>query len=287
MKNLAREAGGNVSEESYLTCGEFAALCEVKKQTLFHYDDIGLLKPEIVNDKGYRFYSYRQYETFAVIASLKEAGMSLSQIKDYLNDADSASRLSAMRDAQEKVGRKIEHLQLIYDGIDEEIYRAEEADKLYTDRIDLLDLPALDLIRSRDLSTLGDQELIHEVRGFASTFEVACAVIDMHTGEKVVWDDYVFLLAYRPLVDDAALARLRRGGAMFSEYRREPGTFAIAYHRGPFDTAEATYDRALDYCLSQGLTLGRYAYEEYLRNELTASREEDYLTRLCIPVSIR
>ena len=58
MKNLAREAGGNVSEESYLTCGEFAALCEVKKQTLFHYDDIGLLKPEIVNDKGYRFYSY-------------------------------------------------------------------------------------------------------------------------------------------------------------------------------------------------------------------------------------
>lgn len=27
----------------YFTTGEFAKLCHVKKQTLFHYDEIGLL----------------------------------------------------------------------------------------------------------------------------------------------------------------------------------------------------------------------------------------------------
>ncbi len=31
----------------YFTTGEFAKLCHVKKQTLFHYDEIGLLSPEI------------------------------------------------------------------------------------------------------------------------------------------------------------------------------------------------------------------------------------------------
>lgn len=31
----------------YFTTGEFSKLCHVKKQTLFHYDEIGLLSPEI------------------------------------------------------------------------------------------------------------------------------------------------------------------------------------------------------------------------------------------------
>lgn len=35
----------------YLSTGEFAKLCNIKKHTLFHYDDIGLLKPEAFDDK--------------------------------------------------------------------------------------------------------------------------------------------------------------------------------------------------------------------------------------------
>ncbi|AEN88454.1 Multidrug-efflux transporter 2 regulator [Priestia megaterium WSH-002] len=33
--------------EKYFTTGEFANLCRIKKQTLFHYDEIGLLSPQI------------------------------------------------------------------------------------------------------------------------------------------------------------------------------------------------------------------------------------------------
>ena len=39
---------------------EFAALCGVKKDTLLHYDHIGLLKPQRVGENGYRYYSARQ-----------------------------------------------------------------------------------------------------------------------------------------------------------------------------------------------------------------------------------
>ncbi|MCY8196596.1 MerR family DNA-binding transcriptional regulator, partial [Bacillus spizizenii] len=39
--------------KKYFTTGEFAKLCHVKKQTLFHYDDIGLFSPEIKNENGY------------------------------------------------------------------------------------------------------------------------------------------------------------------------------------------------------------------------------------------
>ena len=50
-----------------LTTGEFAKICNVKKHTLFHYDDIGLLKPDYYDENGYRFYSYSQLNLFYFI----------------------------------------------------------------------------------------------------------------------------------------------------------------------------------------------------------------------------
>ena len=50
--------------EQYLTTGEFAKICGVTKHTLFHYDDIGILKPEIVKANGYRYYAIKQFFTF-------------------------------------------------------------------------------------------------------------------------------------------------------------------------------------------------------------------------------
>ena len=35
------------NRDAYLTTGEFAKLAGVSKHTLFHYDKIGLLSPEI------------------------------------------------------------------------------------------------------------------------------------------------------------------------------------------------------------------------------------------------
>ena len=64
----------------YLTTGEFAKICGVNKQTLFHYDQIGILCPEIMGDNGYRYYSYLQLDTYNTIAMLKELDMPLSEI---------------------------------------------------------------------------------------------------------------------------------------------------------------------------------------------------------------
>ena len=70
----------DIKKRGYFTTGEFAKLCIVKKQTLFHYDDIGILKPEILADNGYRYYSYLQLDTFTAIAMLKELDLPLSEI---------------------------------------------------------------------------------------------------------------------------------------------------------------------------------------------------------------
>ena len=101
------------TSSNYFTTGEFAKLWGVKKQTLFHYDEIGIFKPVKKNDKGYRYYNYQQFEVFGVISILKEMGMSLSEIKDYL-DHRSPSRLIHLFHHQiSKVDDKIKHLKQI------------------------------------------------------------------------------------------------------------------------------------------------------------------------------
>lgn len=50
----------NNNSKPLFTTGEFARLCNIRKDTLFYYDEIDLLKPEIIQDNGYRYYSANQ-----------------------------------------------------------------------------------------------------------------------------------------------------------------------------------------------------------------------------------
>ena len=66
------------------TTGEFARAIGTTKDTLFHYDRIGLFSPEYTGSNGYRYYSQRQFWVFTDIQSLRNVGMSLSDIKRYI-----------------------------------------------------------------------------------------------------------------------------------------------------------------------------------------------------------
>ena len=56
------------------------------KRTLFHYDEIGLFSPALTDEKGYRYYSENQCDVFFTITCLKELGMPLKKIKDYIDN---------------------------------------------------------------------------------------------------------------------------------------------------------------------------------------------------------
>lgn len=70
----------------YFTTGEFAKLFNVSKSTLFYYDEVGVFSPIIREENDYRFYAVEQIEVFEVIVTLKELGMSLKDIKEYMEN---------------------------------------------------------------------------------------------------------------------------------------------------------------------------------------------------------
>ncbi|MEO1245422.1 MAG: MerR family transcriptional regulator [Pseudomonadota bacterium] len=71
--------------ESLLRIGEFAALMRVSVKALRFYGAEGLLTPSFTDpDTGYRYYSLEQCADVALISNLRSAGFSISSIAELL-----------------------------------------------------------------------------------------------------------------------------------------------------------------------------------------------------------
>ncbi len=93
--------------------GEFAKLCGTNKRTLFHYDEIGLFSPASTDEKGYRYYSESQCDVFFTITCLKELGMPLKEIKEYISHQSPSAIEELLEIQQTKVAAELEQLRRI------------------------------------------------------------------------------------------------------------------------------------------------------------------------------
>jgi DNA-binding transcriptional MerR regulator len=91
--------------------GEMARLHNISKQTLIYYDKIGLFQPDETDDEtGYRYYALEQCQDLDVIICLKNFGMSLKEIKDYLQKTTTAERIHLLEDKENCMRKKIEEI---------------------------------------------------------------------------------------------------------------------------------------------------------------------------------
>jgi DNA-binding transcriptional MerR regulator len=69
-----------------ISIGEFARLSRLSPKALRLYDDLGLLPPARVDpDSGYRWYETGQLERARLVASLRQIGLPLAQIKGIVD----------------------------------------------------------------------------------------------------------------------------------------------------------------------------------------------------------
>jgi len=77
--------------------GDFSRLTQVTIKALRYYDDLGLLKAERVDpETGYRYYSAAQVPRLNRILALKDLGLSLDQIGQFLDADLSVEQLRAL-----------------------------------------------------------------------------------------------------------------------------------------------------------------------------------------------
>lgn len=69
-----------------LTIKEVSKLCGVTTRTLHYYDEIGIFKPSVINESGYRLYSENSLIKLQEILFFKELDFSLKEIKNIIED---------------------------------------------------------------------------------------------------------------------------------------------------------------------------------------------------------
>ena len=90
-------------KQTYFSSGEFARLCGTTKETLRHYNNIGLLKPAKVTENGYQFYSAFQFYDFYFISTFKGTGMHLKELEEKLTETDERAFCDTLRHQLKKI----------------------------------------------------------------------------------------------------------------------------------------------------------------------------------------
>ncbi|MCC3868046.1 MerR family transcriptional regulator [Terrisporobacter mayombei] len=93
-----------------MTVGQMSKLFNITAETLRHYDRIGLLKPMINKENGYRYYSIKEMEILDLILDAKYLELPLSNIKDVIGNESIENYIELIELQEKTIDEKIDHL---------------------------------------------------------------------------------------------------------------------------------------------------------------------------------
>ena len=92
--------------------GQVSKLFEISKDTLRHYDKIGILKPEVDENNGYRYYYEGDLEKLGLILETKYLGIPLSEIKETIESEDLKEYKNLIDKQEQSIKNQIEELKI-------------------------------------------------------------------------------------------------------------------------------------------------------------------------------
>ncbi|MEW4282492.1 MerR family transcriptional regulator [Priestia koreensis] len=265
--------------EKYFTTGEFANLCGVKKQTLFHYDEIGLLSPAIKKDNGYRYYSYHQFEVFQVIALFKEFGVSLKEIKTLLTNKDPRATMIVLKEKAMEIEDKIKKLSRLQSVIHTRLALAEQAAESDFSSVSLQNLEEEKFMISENILDEAEQKyttVIPDLINYLHLHKLdqghpIGALLAKEQIQKKEFYNYKYLYI-----------KTKQSSKHVNYHIRPRGLYAVGCQKG--DETENAYTRIIQFITDNGLKIGEYAYEEYIIEEAMADGIENSITRIQLHV---
>lgn len=96
--------------KKYFKIGEISKLYGIGVDSIRYYEEIGLIKPER-SESGYRHYSIHDIWRLNVIRDLRSIGFTMEQIKEYLDNHNTASSLKLLEEEQAAIHKQLLRLQ--------------------------------------------------------------------------------------------------------------------------------------------------------------------------------
>lgn len=266
--------------KSFFSTGDFSNICGVKKQTLYHYDDVGLLKPEYKNDNGYRFYSIQQTEVFFVIEMLKDTGMSLAEIKDFLHTKNPQETIDLLKEKELLLQDKITKMIQTKEIIQNKRRQIKEALTLNFDHFEIKKFNKKQYVLSKNILNSTDKEYTKAVMSFIKFtkrevldkgFPVGGLLRKEQLDEGNYWNyQNLYMQVDHPNLEEPFI--------------KKAGNYVVGYHKGSYLNIGNTYENIKRYLAQQGYYISGDSFEEYVMDEVSVSGEDNYVTRIMIQV---
>ena len=257
---------------------EFAEFSRTTRDTLRHYDKIGLLSPVSRGENNYRYYSNAQLAIVNVIHTLQESGMTLDKIKEFIDMRNPELTDKVFSHQIEKIDAIIEKwnsarklLLTLQDSIRGTMHIDE-------DNVVIQFMPAKAII-------LGD------LNDYSRGRNVYDALLSFY---KAIHEKYPDLCLNYSVWGQFSEGRIKQFDWTWPDrfffnnpggYDRKPAAmYAIGYTRGGYGQSDKLYKRIIDYIDENGYEICGDAYEEYPLNEVCTTDNRNYLMRIMIMV---
>lgn len=265
-----------------LKIGDFAQFCGVTKNTLIHYENMGLIKPEVRTESGYRLYAMNQFFALNVISVLKAAGSPLNEIKNFMENFNNDRFITLLTEKHKALEKELADIKHMKDLLKKTISLTEKAaheisaDPVIEERNEQY-LLVVDLDREES-----QKEQMHKIgkhfkycigkrlsKSLISGFIKSKATIK---SRDFTYDDSYF----------CEISHITKSKKLFVKPK---GRYAVLYHQGTYDTISLTYEKLLDFIRKENLSIIGNAYNFEIFGYLSTNDQDKFVIKVEVEIS--
>ena len=166
--------------ERYYKTGEFAKMANLSIRTIRYYDNIGLLKPSMIADNGYRLYNNQDFLKLQKILSLKYLGFSLEDIFSMTANDSYMSLKESLKLQTKMIEQKINQFNQMKQSIEETIQLLDEKK----------DINWTDIMKNIHMTSM-ENELVEQYKN-ATNVDIRIRLHEKYSTNPVSWFTWLY-----------------------------------------------------------------------------------------------
>lgn len=268
----------------YVRIGDVAKLYGISKQTLIHYDRIGLLSSSTRANNKYRYYSFEDLDKLEMILSLKSTGLKLKEIESYMKNPSVPASIELLNAQQKSLELQIKQMERVKEQITSKL---DELD--YIENMRLYSTPTViekeeRYIISEAIDSSNDKTISGSIQRLKEYIESS----DIHSRYLHFFEG--FMVSKNDLLT-ANLDQISKTFIFISKEQQNErsevipaGKFLMYYHFGSYQKTSNSYQEMLAYIAKNNLSIIGPSLENTVINAWSAKSVDEYVTEIQIPV---
>ena len=233
-----------------------------------------------MDTNDYRYYSIYQMEVFDTIIILKEMGMPLNEIKEFMDHRSPESLMELFEKEDKKITEQIKRLKYqqqfirgrkekmkgIWSIDFEHVFRKQFPNRYYI---------------YEEIRDETDAGILKKTNEFITEFERRNYQMDYEIG--YIQNENDILSGVYDNYTNAVILPFKKPKGMDYQILKA-GEYLTGYHKGHWNTIGVAYERLLEYARCRQIKIDHIFLETYAVNNLMAESIEDYVTEIGVRI---